>query len=149
MLLYRPNCIPHPFLETAKSFEEFEQACKSYKINKFTYYLNSWEQIEPLVPELEKNFEIIVHEKDELGEIVQKGVTKGSAIKKLCGILNIPLSKTYAVGDSLNDLDMLQTAGCAIAMGNAVPELKAAADYVTLPFEEDGAAAALHAVGLI
>ncbi|MEI3339131.1 MAG: HAD hydrolase family protein [Eubacterium sp.] len=40
-------------------------------------------------------------------------------------------SDTYAFGDSANDMEMLKYVGCGIAMGNATPQVKEIADYVT------------------
>ena len=48
------------------------------------------------------------------------------------------MEKTYAFGDSMNDLEIIQAAGVGIAMGNGAPELKEAADYVTSDIGEDG-----------
>lgn len=52
----------------------------------------------------------------------------------------IPQKDSIAVGDSLNDMEMLQYAGLSVAMGNAVEEVKAAADHVVSPVLEDGVA---------
>ena len=47
-------------------------------------------------------------------------------------------------GDSQNDMEMIKAAGFGVAMGNAMPEVKKAADYITLSNEEDGVAAAIE-----
>ena len=49
-----------------------------------------------------------------------------------------------AFGDGYNDLSMLKLAGMGVAMANAVDEVKAEADYVTLSNEEDGVATAIE-----
>lgn len=72
--------------------------------------------------------------------------TKGSALEALCRQLDIPISAAIAFGDQLNDIPMLQAAGTGIAMGNAAPEVRAAADRSTLTNDEDGVAAALAAL---
>lgn len=54
-----------------------------------------------------------------------------------------------AIGDGLNDREMISLAGLGIAMGNAHPELKEAADYVTDHIDEDGWAKALRHFNLI
>ncbi|MBQ9493448.1 MAG: HAD family phosphatase [Oscillibacter sp.] len=64
-------------------------------------------------------------------EIVPAGVNKGQGIEKLCELLNVPLKNSVAAGDEANDVDMIRTAGIGAAMSNAIPELKAVADYVT------------------
>ena len=59
-------------------------------------------------------------------------------------ILNIPLEETMAIGDAENDRSMLEVAGLAIAMGNAVPEIVAVADYQTSTNDAHGVAVALE-----
>lgn len=59
------------------------------------------------------------------------GVCKGSAIGYLCSLLNIPQEFTVAVGDERNDISMIEAAGTGVAVANAVPQAKAAADYIT------------------
>jgi Cof subfamily protein (haloacid dehalogenase superfamily) len=56
---------------------------------------------------------------------------KGTAITKLCQILDIDIADSLAAGDQENDLSMLQAAGVGIAMANAIPSLKEAAAIVT------------------
>ena len=53
-----------------------------------------------------------------------------------------------AIGDGMNDLTMVQTAGIGVAMANAADEVLAAADYVTLSNDSDGVAAALRHFGI-
>ena len=63
-------------------------------------------------------------------EFSPKGVSKGSALKDLGRILDIPVEKCIAVGDSGNDLDMLRVAGLGVAMGNAQDEVQNVATAV-------------------
>jgi Cof subfamily protein (haloacid dehalogenase superfamily) len=57
-------------------------------------------------------------------EIMQGGVSKGSALACLLSSLDIPASRTLAFGDGLNDLEMLSYSGHRVVMGNAQAELK-------------------------
>lgn len=57
--------------------------------------------------------------------------------------------ETMAFGDGENDLDMLRHAGVGVALGNGAPALKAAADFVTDPIDEDGVEKALRHFGLL
>jgi len=77
-------------------------------------------------------------------EILPPGVSKGAALRRVCGILGIPLSATAAVGDSFNDVEMLEAAGLGIAMGNSPAEVRAKADRVTATNRQDGVAQALE-----
>ena len=63
-------------------------------------------------------------------EIIRKGALKGAALIKLANKLSIPLSEVIAVGDSRNDLSMLNEAGLALATSNALDVLKEASDAV-------------------
>lgn len=84
----------------------------------------------------------------EGADVVERSVSKAEGLKKLCSYLGVPLSRTVAFGDSMNDYEMIQTAGMGIAMGNSVKELKQAADYVTSPIGEDGVWNACICLGL-
>ena len=77
-------------------------------------------------------------------EILNKEVSKGQGLIQLAKILDIPLAETMAIGDAENDLSMLEAAGLAIAMGNAVPEIIAIADFQTSTNDEHGVAVALE-----
>ena len=57
--------------------------------------------------------------------------------------------RTYAFGDSENDLPMLRAVDVPVAMGNALPRVKAMAAYVTDRVEQDGVATGLAHLGLI
>ena len=73
-------------------------------------------------------------------EIIAPNVSKGTALKELSAMKNIPLSQTIAIGDNYNDIEMLKMAGLGVAMGNAPQEVKDVADYVTKDNEQDGIA---------
>ena len=66
--------------------------------------------------------------------------TKGRALSRLAGRIGLDLTGAMAFGDSLNDIDMLTTVGCGVAVGNARVEVKRAAKYVAAPHDRDGVA---------
>lgn len=72
------------------------------------------------------------------------GVDKGTAAQRLARIMGIEVDQMVGVGDSYNDLPLLEACGYSIAMGGAPEELKAVADYVAPPVGEDGLAVALE-----
>lgn len=72
--------------------------------------------------------------------ITKKGVDKVHGIKSIAQMLGVAREEIIAIGDDLNDLEMVKYAGLGIAMGNAVPELKARADLIAPPCNEDGMA---------
>ena len=71
-------------------------------------------------------------------------VSKGKAVEALASYLEIELEEVAAIGDGANDISLLETAGLAIAMQNAPPELKAVADCVTGDIEHHGFAQAVR-----
>ena len=77
-------------------------------------------------------------------EINSTDANKGEALRKLAAHLGLDISRTMAFGDGLNDLSMLRAAGVGVAMENACPEAKQAADYVTGSCDESGVAAAIE-----
>lgn len=76
-------------------------------------------------------------------ELTAKGVHKGAALKTLAQKTGVDMENILAIGDSLNDYEMIRTAGLGIAMGNAMPELLKVADDVTLPIQKNGVAHAI------
>lgn len=79
-------------------------------------------------------------------EMAPANITKGSGLRELCEFLGINISETVAIGDAPNDIEILQTAGLAVAMGNASDEIKRIADFVTLDNDNDGVAAAIEKI---
>ncbi|MDU5414364.1 MAG: HAD-IIB family hydrolase, partial [Clostridium perfringens] len=77
-------------------------------------------------------------------EVMNKGTSKGRAVKVLADILNINREEIMCLGDSENDLSMIEFAGLGVAMGNAEEFLKEKADYITDTNENDGVAKAIE-----
>lgn len=68
------------------------------------------------------------------------GVSKASGLQVVCDELGVDPSDVLAIGDGRNDIEMLQWAGRGVAMGQAIDEVKAAADDVTASVYDDGVA---------
>jgi Cof subfamily protein (haloacid dehalogenase superfamily) len=83
------------------------------------------------------------------GEVTLDGVNKGSTILQLLGHLGIDQSATIGIGDSYNDLEMLDICAVGIAMGNADDAVKAHADEVTTSVLDDGVWNAFRRHGLV
>lgn len=71
-------------------------------------------------------------------DIVADGNSKAVGMEAICRHFGIRQDETIAFGDGANDIEMLQWAGTGIAMGNAAPEVQAAADMVTASVDEEG-----------
>jgi hypothetical protein len=80
----------------------------------------------------------LVFSEETYMEIIPSGSSKGVALQFVAQHLGIPLGAVIAVGDNLNDLEMIQVAGLGVAMGNAPDELKAHADFVTATNDQEG-----------
>lgn len=81
-------------------------------------------------------------------ELNAPGVNKGSGLMALAEKLGLRRDQVMAMGDSGNDLSMIEAAGLGVAMGNATPEILAAADAVTADNNHDGVALAIEKYAL-
>lgn len=77
-------------------------------------------------------------------EVLPFGTSKADALQWLTEELGVDRNEVLAVGDERNDLEMLRWAGIGVAMGNAHPEVKAVADWVSESVEADGCAVAIE-----
>lgn len=77
-------------------------------------------------------------------EVTHPEANKGCALLHLASKLGIDRTETIGIGDNHNDIELIQTAGLGIAMGNAVQALKEIADYTTLSNNEDGVCHAIE-----
>ena len=83
-------------------------------------------------------------------ELSPKGIDKGVGVARVLAYLGREgNARTFGFGDSGNDLGMLAAVETAVAMGNAMPEVKAVADYVTDDVAHDGTVTAMQHFGLI
>ena len=76
--------------------------------------------------------------------VLAPGCDKAVGVMEYADRLGIPEAEVMAIGDGFNDLTMLRAAGWAVAMGNAGPEVRAAADAVVADHDHDGVAEALR-----
>lgn len=82
-------------------------------------------------------------------DLLNKHQSKAVGINDVMAHFGYTIENAMAFGDGLNDLEMIEHVGFGVAMGNAEEELKALADYVTLPIEQDGILAALKQLQVI
>ena len=84
----------------------------------------------------------LIHSSGSMGEeyisFMPKDVNKGVALKEYSRLLGIDQPKIFAIGDGMNDLEMLQEAGISVAMGNSVKEVFDVSKYTTNKYEDDG-----------
>ena len=77
---------------------------------------------------------------------MRKNVSKGNALEDYASMLGIEKEEIVAIGDSENDLEMLNFAGFSVAMGNAEDFIKEACDMTTLTNDEAGVAFAIYKI---
>ena len=73
-------------------------------------------------------------------DILDGGISKAKGISIISEELDIPREEVIAVGDNINDIEMIEYAGLGVAMGNAPEKVKDKADYVTTSNNDDGLA---------
>lgn len=136
-MMAKNNCFP---------FEEMkeEDLKEVVKISIFTKNKESCEKLFQKIPDsltgfMYKNYHLDLYN----GEISIKGITKATGLKQITNYLNKAIEATVAIGDSLNDLDILQAAGLSICMENGADECKKVADFTTKDISDDGLAYAL------
>lgn len=95
-------------------------------------------EFETFIPQEWRDEFYVVRSQKYLVEVLTKGVNKAFGLEKLAQKLNIQPSEIVAIGDAANDIEMLEYAGLAIAMGNASEEVKAIAYIVTDTNENNG-----------
>ncbi len=88
---------------------------------------------------LDGHSELVQSESNYL-EVLPSGVSKGQALRFLADYLGLAVDEVIAVGDNLNDIEMLREAGLGVAMGNAHPDVKRVADRMTASNDQDGVA---------
>ncbi|WP_018664814.1 sugar-phosphatase [Heyndrickxia acidiproducens] len=96
------------------------------------------------IPESFKEKYTMVRSQPFYWEILHKEASKGNALKQLAGYLNIRQEEVMSIGDNENDLTMIEFAGCGVAMANAIPKVKQAANFETLSNNEHGVAHAIR-----
>ena len=126
------------------------------RFDKFYCYADDPESVHRFMESRGHFLELIDRERGYF-EIVPKGYSKATCMEFLVEHLNrggsypkkITMEDTVAIGDSNNDLPMLQRAGTAIAMGNASAAVLEMADYVTAPVMQGGIRQALNWLGCL
>ncbi len=129
-----------------KFYSEMKYALGNF--DKFFAYAGDKSRMDAFRAEFEEELDFIDRENGYY-EVVPKGCSKASAIQFLADRIQVPIRETVAIGDSNNDLSMLEYAGISIAMGNSSQAVLEMADYVTTDVCEDGIWNALKWLGVL
>ena len=111
------------------------------------------ERLDSAKERLEQEFMFCIQDADRQaivnGEVLNRQFDKGKAVVRVCEYLHIPVEDSIAFGDSMNDKEMMETAGYSVCMENGSDTLKKLADEVCPPVEQDGLYHAFTRLGLI
>ena len=102
------------------------------------------DHIEPKIQELCGTDYYVVRSRPFLLEVLNRDANKGRALTNLAAQLGLKKNEIMAIGDEVNDLPMFAAAGIGVAMGNAVPAVKEAADFITTDNDHSGVGYAIH-----
>jgi len=122
-------------------------------IYKMIFMCPSMKQLEEPTQVLGRDFNFCIQDASPFGivdgELINKEFNKGTAVKRLCEYLGVPLDCTVAFGDSMNDLEMIETAALGICMDNGSAELKKFADEICPSVGDNGLYKSFQAHGLL
>jgi len=138
---YYRNFIP-PQDELEKSWgQSIDTDFKDFRKEslKICFEIADGEKAEELRREL-KNCDVIHFTDGDWYKVTKAGITKETAIRKTAEHIGVSLENITAFGDDLADIGSLRLCGTGVAMGNALPEVKAAADITIGGNDEDGIA---------
>lgn len=120
-----------------------ETALNEHQWLKFGFDVEDDDVRNTIVQELNKHKLQVTNSSLTNLEVNPYGISKANALEKVCKRIGITMDNVMAVGDSLNDIAMIESAGIGVAMGNAQETVKKAADWVTSTNNEDGVAKAI------
>ncbi len=122
-------------------------------VYKIVFMCKDESQLGPAKKALEDKYNFLVQDMrgaDCLnGELINREYDKGTGVRIVADALEYDIADTIGFGDSMNDLEMIETVGFSVCMDNGSPALKAKSDYVCPPVEEDGLAKAFEKLGLV
>lgn len=129
------------------------EAYQGEPIYKIVIVSQKREPLEALEERLGAGYHVCIQDSDAYGftngEVMRSDFDKGTGILSICEYLGIPVEQTVAFGDSMNDLEMMETAALSICMGNGSERLKEMADDVCGTVEEGGLLAAFEKYDLL
>lgn len=102
------------------------------------------EDLAPLLAALPATTRALITPKFSMVQLCGHTTDKADALSHLLAQRNLSFGALAAIGDDVNDIEMLRRAGIGIAVGNALDEVKAAADWVTDAANADGVAVAIE-----
>lgn len=128
--------LTHKYMEMTKTKCQVVDSLKMLEESvKVLFYSEDLEKLELLKQSIEKKYDQvcnIFYSKPTYVEVLNKEASKGLAVQYLGSMLGIAQEEIIAVGDSFNDISMIEYAGLGVAVANARIEVKQIADFITL-----------------
>ncbi|MBO4836229.1 MAG: HAD family hydrolase [Clostridia bacterium] len=122
-------------------------------VYKIVFMCREASQLEPARAALEKDFNFVVQDVAAHhclnGELINRKYDKGRGVRIVAEHFGVPLEDTIGFGDSMNDLEMIETVGFSVCMDNGSPSLKKVSSMVCPSVEQEGLAWAFGKLGLI
>ncbi len=122
-------------------------------IYKIVIMCKEMKQLEPAKKALEKDYNFVVQDLAARnclnGELINRQFDKGRGVRIVADHYGIALEDTIGFGDSMNDLEMIETVGYSVCMANGSPALQAKSDLVCPAVEEDGLYKAFEQLNLL
>ena len=114
-----------------------EEVCKLIVTNTdYDYLQRVHAELQPLLGDITVSFS-----SNRYIEFMHQGVNKGAGLHKLADLLGVPYEETLAIGDNINDTDMLKAAGLSVGVHNLNPIIRPYCDVVTDATNDEGAVA--------
>ncbi len=111
---------------------------------KILFFHQDFDALQPLLEALPREARAMLSVKYDLVQILAASADKAAALRFLAEGWGLGMGRVIAFGDDINDVDMVAASGLGVAVANAVPEVKAVADRITLSNDEDGVAVVLE-----
>ena len=122
-------------------------------VYKIVFMCTEASQLEPARAALEKDYKFVVQDVAAHhclnGELINRNFDKGKGVRIVADACGIAIEDTIGFGDSMNDLEMIETVGTSVCMDNGSPKLKEVSDIVCPAVDADGLAIAFSQLGLI
>ena len=122
-------------------------------IYKIVFMCKEAKQLQPARDALEKQYNFVVQDVAAHhclnGELINRQFDKGKGVRIVAKHYGIDIADTIGFGDSMNDLEMIETVGYSVCMANGSPALQAKSDLVCPAVDEDGLYKAFEQLGLM
>ena len=122
-------------------------------VYKVIFYCEREEQLAPVRAAMEREFQFVVQDGFGFGvvngEIINRAFDKGRGVKRVAKELGVDIADTVGFGDSMNDLEMIETVGTGVCMANGSEALKRVSGMVCPAVGENGIAEAFRTLKLV